>query len=260
MDTCNYKLVVEPTESRVIRNENDFYTFRIPLGLLQERDPNLLQTVVDTAHVAFGHNTPDSKTVIITCPEGASATLQWLLDELSAFDVKVREQSETKFVSFSVLESCELSCVDRRLDDRGADPVSKVAQLTHAGGALVLHPKLKGEMPAHHIAGLRRNIEAVARLGAPVGRLDYHFGAEGGGGCGMYKALSKATPAVAEILRGPEDVVEMLRSVRDDLGRVLATDCKITGSVVYGDNDTMIYDLDEPADREALAAERELVL
>ncbi len=260
MDTCDYKLVVEPTESRVARNESDFYTFRIPLKLLQERDQNLLQTVLDTANVAHGHNASGNETVIITCPEGTSAQLQWLVDGLNQFDVQVREQVGTKFVDFSVIKSCELCCVDRRLDDRGVDPVSGVAQLTHAGGALVLHPDLRDEMPVHHVATLRRSIKAAADAHAPVGRLDYHFGAEGGGGCGMYGVLSRASKVVAEKLREPDDVFDMLNRIRDDFGRVLATDCRLTGSVVYGNNDTVAYDLDEQADREALAAERQLVL
>ncbi len=269
MEACNY-LAIEPVESRVAQNEDDFYTFRIPLGLLQKYDSDLLQTVLDTANVAFSHNAPGNKLVTITCPEGGSADLHWLILELkkAGLQVEVREQADTKFVDFTTIKNCDLGCVDRRLDDTGYDPIAKTAQITHAGGALVLHPKLKDEMPAHHVKALTRSIEFAAEAGAPVNKLDYHFGAQGdgpldakaGGGCGMYKVLTEGSPTIREALQKPDDIIEMLRMIRNAFGKVLATDCHLTGSVVYGNNDSMVYDLDNPADVEAIIAEKGLAL
>ncbi|MBU0705840.1 hypothetical protein KJ657_03110 [Patescibacteria group bacterium] len=168
MNNAEFKLYVEPTESRVARNESDFYTLRLPFSMLKEQDPNLLQVIADTGNVAFGHNKPDSKTVVVTCPEGSSGEMQWIKEALPQFDVQIREQAGSKFVELTALKGCSLGCVDRRLDDTGVDVLSKEAQITHAGGPLVLDPKLKDEMPAAHRENLIRALQTAAESGAPV--------------------------------------------------------------------------------------------
>jgi hypothetical protein len=172
----------------------------------------------------------------------------------------VRQQVASKFVDLNIITNCGLGCVDRRLDDVGVDPVSKTAQITHAGGALVLHPQLRAEMPAHHVATLERGLSVLADHGAPVGKIDYHFGAGGAGGCGMYGLLASKNSAIREHLRTPEDIIDMLRRIREACAKVLTTDCGITGSVVYKDLSGMAYNLDDKADTEALRAEKDLVL
>ena len=115
-------------------------------------------------------------------------------------------------------------------------------------------------MPVAHVVNLVRALRYAAEAKAPVSILNYHFGAEGSGGCGMYGVLSGANAKIRETLNRPEDIFYMLNLVRDRYGRILSTDCRITGSVLYGSKDSMTYDLDEIADREALMAEKELVL
>ncbi|MFH0838464.1 MAG: hypothetical protein V1880_04340 [Patescibacteria group bacterium] len=260
MNNAEFKLYVEPTESRVARNESDFYTLRLPLAMLQEKNADLLTVLTDTGNVAFGHNKPDSKTVVVTCPQGATESLQWIKEALSQFNVEIREQAGSKFVNFYTLKGCSLGCVDRRLDDTGVDPISREAQITHAGGPLVLHPKLKDEMSVAHRVNLFRAMEHAKDAGVPVGNMNYHFGAEGTSGCGMYGVLSEANAKVRETLRGPEDIISMMRMIREEFGGMLSTDCRITGSVVLGSKDSITYNLDDPADIEALKAEKNLVL
>ena len=260
MNSAEFKLYVEPTESRVARNESDFYTLRLPFRMLRHQDPNLLQVLTDTGNVAFSHNKSDSKKVLVTCPKGTAESLQWIKESLGQFDVEIREQIGSKFVDFNVIKSCSLGCVDRRLDDTGVDVISKEAQITHAGGPLVLHPKLKDEMPAAHRANLLRALQYAADARAPVGTLNYHFGAEGTSGCGMYAVLSGGSARIRETLRGPDNIIDMMKMVRDTYGRVLSPDCNITGSVVLGSKDSITYNLDDAADVEALKAEKDLVL
>ena len=121
MNTAEYKLFVDPTESRVARNESDFYTLRLPFGMLRQQNADLLQVLTDTGDVAFSHNKPESKKIIVTCPEGSAETMQWIRDTLPQFDVEIFEQPGVKFVEFSRLKGCSLGCVDRRLDDMGVD-------------------------------------------------------------------------------------------------------------------------------------------
>lgn len=260
MNTAAYKLFVDPIESRVARNESDFYTLRLPLRMLLERDPDLLQVLTDTGNVAFGHNKPGSHKVVVTCPEGASDTLEWIRESLPQFDAEIREQPNTRFVELTRLKGCSLGCVDRRLDDTGVDVLSKEAQITHAGGPLVLDPRLAEEMPAAHRKNLIRALQIASQSGAPVGNLNYHFGAEGSSGCGMYGVLTSANPRILETLNRPGDIIGMLRRVRDEYGRILSTDCRITASVVLGSKDSITYNPEDPADWEALLAEKELVL
>jgi len=260
MKTAEYRLFVDPTESRVARNESDFYTFRVPLAMLCENDQNLLQVLIDTGNVAFGHNRPGNQKVVVTCPKGASRRLQWIKTSLPQFDVEIREQAGNRFVEFTGFRGCSLGCVDRRLDDTGVDIFSKEGQITHAGGPLVLDPKLESEMPGAHRASLVRALKYASENGAPVNSLNYHFGAEGSSGCGMYNALTSANPRIREVLNHPGDIVKMMRRVRDHYGRILSTECRITASVVLGSKDSITFSPEDPADYEALLAEKDLVL
>jgi len=262
MHNCEYELHLEATESRLAQNEDNSYTFRVPFGLLKTPDSNLLKTVIETAGVAFGHNRPDSKNLVITCPVGHSEDINWLVTGLkqAGIQVQVKEQARSKFVDITALKGSTLCCVDRRLDDQGVHPLTQTGQITHAGGPLVLDPNLRQEMPANHVEVLQKGIQTLAEAGAPLKALDYHFGAEGGGGCGMYNLLTRLNQRIKDALSTPQDICEMLNRVRDELGRFAATDCMITGSVVYGDGSTMTYNLDEVEDKEALLAERNLVL
>lgn len=262
---ADYKLVVEPTESRVAYNENDSYTYRVPFGLMKVRNPHLLRTIVETAGVAFSHNKPGSKKIVMTCPKGMSDSVQWLVGELSqeGFQVDVRELDGVKFMELNILKGCSLGCVDRRMDDTGVDPIAKTGQITHAGGPLILDPALRRLMIEQHQDHLRTLEDALFmanRSAAPINRLDYHFGVEGGGGCGMYGVLSRAHEEIRDLLKSPSDIVDMLKRVRDAYGNALSRDCSITGTVVGPENDSMIYDLDDSGDVRGLLREDRIVL
>lgn len=168
-------------------------------------------------------------------------------------------QNDAEFVNLTADHKPELCCVDRRMDDIGVDETSHAAQITHAGGPLILHPDLQGEMPAHHVATLTRGLQHLAQT-SPVARLDYHFGIEGGQGCGMFALLSGKNHTIREALQSPEDVREMLLHIRDKFAAVLATNCRITGTVVTPENDISTFDLDADADFAGLLDHKDLVL
>jgi hypothetical protein len=260
----NHQLILNPSESRIGYNDNRFYTFRLPLHIMEVEDPNTLCSIVDTAKAVFRHNKPDSKKVIITCPEGGTKKLIWITRALEKEGMKVtmQVQPKNKFIDLSVIGGVELCCVDRRMDDKGATEDS--TQITHSGGPLVLHPDLeKVESIQPYRQTIIRSLSAANAAGSPVKRLDYHFGAEGGAGCGMYATLLK-DPVIGPIFRAklntPDQIRVMLDKIRHGLRDILSADCRITGTVIDGKEASIVYDLDKRADAKGLSEERDLVL
>lgn len=261
MNNAEFELHVIPSEFRVAQSESKSYTLRLPMSMLLKQDLNLEQVLMDTGSVAFGHNKPDSRIVVVHCPAGAEQSVEWIREKLRQFEVRVRPQDQKRFISMMSLRKCGLGCVDRRLDDTGVNLMSGEAQITQAGGPLVLHPILTEAMPPAHRANLLRAMELAVKSGAAVGSLNYHFGAEGASGCGMYGALSKANPSIRETLSRPQDVVDMLKMIRDKHARLLQPNTEITGSVLLGGSgDTITYDLDDPDEVKDMLSERNLVL
>lgn len=259
----NFCLQIEPTESRISLNEKNFYTLRVPSELLIKDDLNFLQAVIDTANVAFSHNNSESKKIIeITCPDGASENLEWLLTELrrSGFDPRIKTQKKSRFVELSFLDSCSLDCVDRRLDDMGVNPITRTSQITHPGGPLVLHPYLEGIVPLHHVETVKRSLKLLKGAGSSVNRLGSHMGAEGEPGCGMLALLKRDNSSVGEILSNPDDLCIMMDLIRDKYWDLLASHCSATGTVVYPDGSSCCFDLDNDGDVNDLKSEKDLQL
>ena len=260
----NHQLILNPSESRIGYNDNRFYTFRLPLHIMEVEDPNTLRSIVDTAKSVFRHNKSDSKKVIITCPEGGQKKLIWITRALEqeGMSVTMQIQPKNKFIELSAISGVELCCVDRRMDDKGATEES--TQITHSGGPLLLHPDLeKVESVQPYRQTIVRSLSAANASGSPVRRLDCHLGAEGGAGCGMYATLLK-DPVIGPIFRAklhtPEQIRVMLDRIRHGLRDILSTDCRITATVIDGKEASIVYDLDKRADAKGLSDEMDLVL
>jgi hypothetical protein len=93
--------------------------------------------------------------------------------------------------------------------------------------------------------------------------MDYHFGSNGATGCGMYTALSRH-PDIGKILREklhtPEQIIAMLKKIRDELQDILQSDCQIRGTVIDNRGRDIIYDLDDRGDVNSLLKEKDLAL
>ncbi len=232
----DFSLNILPTECSHTANENSAYTVRLPLSLLQENSDDFTNSLLDTAHVAFGHNAPQSRQVFLTCPEGSSAQLAELKRrlEVSGCQVKIEEKADDSFIEATVIKKIQTTCVDRRLDDLAGGEDG--AQVTHPAGLLFLHPEmaklLRQNGFGHHPRYLTEVLEQVKANNQKITEITTHVGVNGGGGCGGIGVLNQLGANINE----QATIVNLLLETRDAISKqiedVIDSDCEVNVNMV----------------------------
>ncbi|MFA5792746.1 MAG: hypothetical protein WC897_02630 [Candidatus Gracilibacteria bacterium] len=257
-------LVVRSSEARTNFSGGHAYNFVMPDAVFRTEDQNVVDAVCATARVAHGHNTPGVKPVVVNLPAGLRESLAWFLGGLEADgnQMIVKSRPDIDFADSGRLRSCGLSCVDRRLNNGGADLGTGTCPITYPGGGLALDPKLKGKIPPYHRVALLRGLREAKEAGWSLNTIDYHGAFGEAKGCGMRAFLAKSDESIGRDLSRPQQVVDMLKRGRDELGalNLCGTDCRLTFTGLTRRNDSTVYDFEDPGDLEHILSVQRLAL
>lgn len=244
----NYHLDVAPTEFSPSFDEKQSYTVRLPFDTLLKSSPDFLNSLLDTANVAFGHNEPGKKDIYVSVPIGYAGELKHLEDFFTQQGMKVtfNESEAGDFAKISVIKNLEWTCVDRRLDDKGANDTGETAdgqlgQITHPASILFLHKEVAKNLPPHHRKYLREIIRQVNENRWKIKELVLHAGIDGAAGCGGVGVARRAGAKIETI----EDHVRMVREIRDSYKDAMDQECRITAQLVDPDNNVTTLDTDD---------------
>lgn len=245
--------------------DNHTYTVRVPFKGF-ENDPTAFAKM---AEIAFSHNGPGVRNVLLTCPRGAAAGtgIRRLADFLRGKDcqVTVMEKEDSEFVEAA--PAWEVGCMDRRLNDGAA--TADRARIAFPGGIVVLSSELAS------VRGLdvfRNHFEAMTREvvsgGGKIGKIRAHMGFGGEAGCGMMAlarnmAEVEGQAGLAKKLTDPAAVLEILEELRTGLQRqgLVGTDCPISIQLIDQKGGVSILHTDRDADRASyLASAREITV
>ncbi len=255
----NYHLNVGPTELKRPFDEEKSYTVRLPLNTLMKSSEDFLDSLLDTANVAFSHNDPGKKEMYINVPKNLAGDLRPLKNFFvnRGMSVRIVEGEESEFVQFNLIDRIEWTCVDRRLDDLGAGKKKIYAetlegQITHPGSIVFLHPLIAETVPPHHWRYLRDIVRQISENRWKIGELVLHAGIDGAAGCGGVGVAKRGGANIDTI----EDHVSLIRDIRDSYHGIMDPFCNITAQLVDPENRVITVNTDDAGELRELLRTR----
>lgn len=215
-----------------------------------------MDSLLDTANVAFSHNEPGKKEMYITIPKNLAGDLRPLKDFFvnKGMSVRIVDGEEREFVHFDLIDRLEWTCVDRRLDDKGAGnnengtentgdvrPATQDGQITHPGSIVFLHPKIAEAVPPHHWRYLRDIVRQISENRWKIGELVLHAGIDGAPGCGGVGVAKRGGADIHSI----DDHVRLIRDIRDSYHGIMDPKCNITAQLVDPENRVITTNTDD---------------